>query len=124
MSRYRIEHIALDMAFHNQGRAQISPAAAVVEAFEGDKEHAEIFIQTATNESFSQIEILNWFLLQTRTTIADHLPPGAFATDKPVFVTFPVRFEPGTFHMQTTAGIGDISHLKLMCKVTERTSKG
>ena len=124
MSRYRIEHIALDMAFHNQGRTQINPAASVVEAFEDDKEHAEIFIQTATNESFSQIEILNWFLLQTRTTIADHLPPGAFATDKPVFVTFPVRFEPGTFHMQTTVGIGDLSHLKLMCKVSETMPKG
>lgn len=124
-SRFHVTHIGFEMAFHHALGADLNPAADVIEAYEADKEHAEIFVQNSSGTAFSQAEILNWFLLQTRTTLDEHLPPQALEADAgPVLLTVPIRFKPGTFHMQTEAGIQDLSHLKLMCKVTAQSRKG
>ena len=124
MSQYDIEHIGLDMAFHHPRSASLKLSDTVVEAYESEKELAEIFVQTATNTAFNQIEILNWFLMQTQTTIVDHLPKGDLSpNDPPVLMTFPIRFKPKTFMMQTEDGATDLSHLKLMCKITLRHTK-
>jgi len=116
VSSYTVEHIALDIAFYHPCSTDLPIAEEVVEIYEVQKEHAEIFTQKETGVTFSQVEILNWFLMQTQTTIADHLPKAP-NDDKPKFITFPIRFEPNTFSMQTAEGEQDLSHLKLMCKV-------
>lgn len=118
MTSYHVEHIALDMTFYHPHGATFSLAPCVVKAYETDKEHAEIFTQSATNIDFSQTEVLNWFLLQTHTTVAEHLPQSMPDHQHAVCVTFPIRFKPGTFFLKTNAGPQDLSHLKLMCKVT------
>lgn len=116
---FEVEHVGLDVDFyHPQGR-NLKLADAVVEAFEALREDAEIFVQNASGTGFSCDEMLSWFLLQTRTTLAAHLPPQALKRGNGhVMLTVPVRFEPGTFHMNTEAGDVDLSALKLMCKVT------
>ena len=116
---FEVEHVGLDVDFHHpQGRGlKLSPET--ISAFEAEREHAEIFVQTSSGTGFSCDEILNWFLLQTQTTLADHLPVEA--RTKPgqhVMLTVPIRFEPGTFYMATEEGNVDLSALKLMCKVT------
>ncbi|PHS76525.1 MAG: hypothetical protein COB59_11060 [Rhodospirillaceae bacterium] len=124
MSPYTVEHIGLDMAFHHPRGANLKLADAVIEAYETDKEHAEIFVQTATDTAFSPVEILNWFLMQTQTTISDHLPKNTRPSEgHPVLMTFPIRFEIGTFSLQTEAGKTDLSHLKLMCKISLNHTK-
>lgn len=116
---FTVEHVGMDMEFyHPQGRT-LKLAPAVVEAFEREREDAEIFIQNSSGTGFSSDEILSWFLLQTRTTLAQHLPPSALEKGEGhVLLTVPLRFEVGTFHMATEAGEVDLSALKLMCKVT------
>lgn len=116
---YEVEHVGLDVDFHHPHGRGLKLATETISAFEAQREHAEIFVQNSSGTGFSCDEILNWFLLQTRTTIADHLP--AEARSKPghhVMLTVPIRFEPGTFYMATEEGNVDLSALKLMCKVT------
>lgn len=116
---FEVEHIGLDMAFHHPKGRDLRLAANVVEAFETEREHAEIFIQNASGTGFSTEELLSWFLLQTGTSLADQLPKTALEKGADhVFVTFPIRFEKGTFHMHTEEGPQDLSALKLMSKIT------
>jgi len=120
---FEVEHIGLDMDFHHPKGRDIRLVPDVVEAFETEREHALIFIQNASGDGFSTEELLSWFLLQTGTSLADQLPQTALDTAAKkgsghVFVTFPIRFEKGTFHMLTEYGPLDLSALKLMSKVT------
>ena len=120
---FEVEHIGMDMDFHHPRGRDLGLDASVVEAFELEREHAEIFIQNASGTAFSADELLDWFLLQTGTTLADHLPQGALdkaeqTGQTQVYVPFPIRFEPGNFSMRTEDGIQDLSALKLMAKVT------
>ena len=119
---FDVQHIGLDMDFHHPKGRQLRLADTVVEQFEQDREHAEIFIQNASGDGFSTEELLSWFLMQTQTTLAQHVPEKALkdALDTGtghVFVTFPIRFEKNTFHMLTEDGAQDLSALKVMSKV-------
>ena len=116
---FDIEHVGLDVDFHHPQGRNLKLASEVVDMFEAEREDAEIFIQNSTGTGFSCDEILSWFLLQTHTTLAEHLPPQALEQGNgKVMLTLPIRFEPGMFHMATEEGDVDLSTLKLMCKVT------
>lgn len=116
---FEVQHIGLDMEFYHPKGRDVGLAPDVVEAFESEREHAEIFIQNTSGDAFSTEELLSWFLLQTRTTLADQLPPTALEKDEGhVFVTFPIRFEQGVFHMLTEFGAQDLAALKVMTKVS------
>lgn len=122
---FTVEHVGVDLDFHHPKGRELEPAPDVVAQFEQDREHAEIFIQNASGTAFSCDEILDWFLLQSATTLADHLPADALDKDgAQVMLTVPIRFEPGTFHMQTRDGAVDLAALKLMCKVTAHRRDG
>ena len=121
---FEVEHVGVDLDFHHPRGRDLAPTPEVVAAFEQDREHAEIFIQNASGTAFSCDEILDWFLLQSATTLADHLPDGALEQDgTKVMLTVPIRFAPGTFHMPTREGDVDLAALKLMCKVTVHARK-
>jgi len=122
---FEVEHVGLDVDFyHDQGRS-LKLDESVVEAFEAQREDAEIFTQSTTGTHFSCDEMLNWFLLQTDTTVADHLPAQPSDLEgKQVMLTVPIRFKPGMFHMATEAGDVDLCALKLMCKVTTKPRNG
>ncbi len=120
---FEVQHIGLDMDFHHPKGRDLKLDDQVIEAFETERENAEIFVQNASGTAFSTEELLSWFLLQTGTSLADQLPKSALETarekgDGHVFVTFPIRFEPGVFHMITVEGAQDLSALKVMSKVT------
>lgn len=116
---FEVQHIGLDMTFHHPKGRDLSLDAKVIEAFEKDRENAEIFIQNASGTAFSTEEMLSWFLLQSGTSLADQLPKSALEKGEGhVFVTFPIRFEKGVFHMITVEGAQDLSALKVMSKVT------
>ncbi|MBF0248767.1 MAG: hypothetical protein HQL36_11975 [Alphaproteobacteria bacterium] len=122
---FDVLHIGMDMDFHHPRGRDLKLAAEVVDAFEHAREHAEIFVQNSSGTAFSADELLDWFLLQSQTTIADHLPPATLEkAEEPgggdVFVTFPIRFQPDAFHMRTEDGPQDLSALKLMARVTIR----
>ena len=113
-----VEHVGLDVNFHHPQGNTLKLAAEVVTAFEATREDAEIFVQHASGTSFSCDEILSWFLLQTGTTLADHLPLHTLNVGTgQVMLTVPIRFEQGQFYMATEVGDVDLSALKLMCKV-------
>lgn len=116
---FDVEHVGVDLDFHHPKGRALEPAPGVVQAFERDREHAEIFVQNSTGTAFSCDEILDWFLLQSHSTLADHLPEGALDKDgAKVMLTVPIRLTPGTFHMPTEEGDVDLAQLKLLCKVT------
>jgi len=120
---FEVQHIGLDMDFHHPKGRDLKLDDQVIEAFETERENAEIFVQNASGTAFSTEELLSWFLLQTGTSLADQLPKSALDAarekgDGHVFVTFPIRFEPGVFHMITVEGAQDLSALKVMSKVT------
>lgn len=116
---FEVEHIGLDMTFYHPKGRNLRLADAVIEAFETDRENADIFIHNASNTAYSTEELLSWFLLQSGTSLADQLPKAALDKGEGhVFVTFPIRFEQGTFHMLTEDGPQDLSALKLMSKIT------
>lgn len=122
---FDVEHVGLDVDFHHPQGRNLKLAEEVVDAFELERENAEIFVQSSSGTGFSCDEILSWFLLQTGTTLAEHLPPQALEQgDGKVMLTVPIRFEPGMFHMATEAGEVDLSALKLMCKVSIRRRNG
>ena len=121
---FTVEHVGVDLDFHHPRGRDLNPAPDVVEAFERDREHAEIFIQNSSGLGFSCDEILDWFLLQSGSTLADHMPQGALENARhgdsatKVMLTVPIRLAPGTFHMATEDGAVDLAALKLMCKVS------
>lgn len=116
---FEVEHIGFDMTFHHPKGNKLQLDLSVVEAFEAERENAEIFIQNSSGTSFSADELLNWFLLQSKTTLADHMPAKALQKGHgDTYVTFPIRFEKGTFSMLTEDGMQDLAALKLMAKVT------
>lgn len=116
---FDVEHVGVDLDFHHPKGRDLEPAPEVVARFEQDREHAEIFVQNSSGTAFSCDEILDWFLLQSGTSLAAHLPGGALEKDgAKVMLTVPIRFDPGTFHMHTREGDVDLAALKLMCKVT------
>lgn len=120
-----VEHVGLDVDFYHPQGHNLKLAETVVEAFEHEREHAEIFVQHSSGAGFSCDEILSWFLLQTGTTLAQHLPPTSLENRTgQVMLTVPIRFEPGMFYMNTEAGEMDLSALKLMCKVTFTSRNG
>ncbi|MBL4615016.1 MAG: hypothetical protein JKY27_09110 [Magnetovibrio sp.] len=116
---FEVEHVGFDMTFYHPRGDRLQVDFEVIEAFEAEREHAEIFIQHGTGTPFSADELLNWFLLQTGTTLADHLPAKALKKGEGVVhLTIPIRFEKSTFHMLTEDGEQDLSALKLMTKIS------
>lgn len=119
--RFRVEHIGFEADFYHAQGKNLKLGTATVERYEMEKDDAEIFVQHASDTAFNSDEILSWFLLQTNTTLADHLPQNA--SDQPVFVTFPIRFDRGVFHMDTQQGSQDLRALNLLVRV-EGEAKG
>ncbi|MDH5773191.1 MAG: hypothetical protein OEY84_08655 [Rhodospirillaceae bacterium] len=117
--RFAVQHIGFEADFYHPLGKGLTLSENVISAFEGEKDDAEIFIQNASNTRFSSDEILSWFLLQTNTTLAKHLPIEALDRGGgDVFVTFPIRFDEGVFHMQTVKGNVDLRALSLLVKVS------
>ena len=117
--RFAVQHIGFEADFYHPLGKGLTLSENVISAFEGEKDDAEIFIQNASGTRFSSDEILSWFLLQTNTTLAKHLPGDALERGGgDVFVTFPIRFDEGVFHMQTIKGDVDLRGLSLLVKVS------
>ena len=112
------EHIGFEADFHHALGKKLTLSESVISAFEAKKDDAEIFIQNASGTPFSSDEILSWFLLQTNTNMDKHLPNDALERGGDVFVTFPIRFEEGVFHMETVEGNVDLRLLNLLVKVS------
>lgn len=120
-----VEHVGLDVDFHHPQGRNLKLADSAVEAFEQHRENAEIFVQHSSGLRFSCDEMLSWFLLQTGTTLGDHLPPHTLENSGgQVMLTVPIRFVPGMFFMGTEAGAVDLSALNLLCKVTITARNG
>jgi len=120
-----VEHVGLDVDFHHPQGRNLKLADSAVEAFEQHRENAEIFVQHSSGLHFSCDEMLSWFLLQTGTTLGEHLPPHTLEKSAgQVMLTVPIRFVPGMFFMATEAGEVDLSSLNLLCKVTIKARNG
>ena len=116
---FAVEHIGFEADFHHSKGKKLALSESVISAFESEKDDAEIFIQNASSTPFSSDEILSWFLLQTNTSLDKHLPADALErSGGDVFVTFPIRFEEGVFHMETVEGNVDLRLLNLLVKVS------
>lgn len=116
---FDVEHVGVDIDFYHPKGRDLALAPDVVASFLQAREDAEIFIQNSSATQFSSDEILNWYLLQSQTTLAAHLPQEALDKDHgAVLLTLPIRFAPDTFHMLTEDGNVDLKALKVMCKVT------
>jgi len=114
-----IEHLGFEAKYYHPDSDSLDLPGATVDLYENQKEQARIFIQSEPNEPFSSAELLEWFLLQTKTELTAHLPEDAGNDDKKhCFVTFPMRFPEGMFHMETNAGNTGMKALKLLIRVT------
>ncbi|MDH5187414.1 MAG: hypothetical protein OEW37_00495 [Rhodospirillaceae bacterium] len=117
--RFAVQHIGFEADFYHPLGKGLTLSENVVSAFEDEKDDAEIFIQTASNTHFSSDEILSWFLLQTNTSLDGHIPPDALERGGgDIFVTFPIRFDEGVFHMETLQGNVALRALSLLVKVS------
>ena len=116
---FAAEHIGFEADFHHLQGKELALSAGVISTFEAEKDDAEIFIQNASGTPFSSDEILSWFLLQTNASLDKHLPQDALERGGgDVFVTFPIRFEEGVFHMETVEGNVDLRLLNLLVKIS------
>ncbi|MBO33691.1 MAG: hypothetical protein CMM74_12070 [Rhodospirillaceae bacterium] len=115
---FTLHHIGFetDYYYHDSGNLQLS--TQTIDSYENKKEGAEIFFQNATGEGFSSQHMLAWFLTQSRTTIADHLPPPGKIKAGRCYLTLPIKFQEGHFHMMTASGVADLKTLKLYVRVT------
>jgi len=114
-----VEHLGFEAKYYHPDSDSLDLPGATVDLYENHKDQARIFIQNVTGDAFSSAELLDWFLLQTQTRLDEHLPENAGEGDAMrCFVTFPMRFPEGMFHMATNAGNTDMKSLKLLIQVT------
>lgn len=114
-----VKHIGFEVKYHHPDSDALELPPATVDHYENKKEKARIFIQSGEEEAFSSVELLEWFLLQTKTSLTDHLPKDAGEwQDGRCFVAFPMRFPENMFHMTTSAGRTGMKSLKLLIQVT------
>ncbi|MEE9545011.1 MAG: hypothetical protein V3V55_05400 [Rhodospirillales bacterium] len=117
---FMLHHIGFEADYHHPDSGNLQLSRQTVDAYENEKGGAEIFFQNATGEGFSSQHLLDWFLAQTRTTIADYLPPDGAVKEGGCYVTLPIKFQEGHFHMMTAAGAADLKTLKLYVRITVR----
>ncbi len=116
---FRIDHLGFQAEYYHPDGEGLELPRETVDLYENKKEEAEIFIHTADGAGFNSRELLHWFLIQTGTRLADHLPAAAKSGDGGAFlVTFPMRFRKNSFHMITDAGATGLKALSLLINVT------
>jgi hypothetical protein len=120
MNDVTIRHIGLEIDFHHPESDKLRLSHQIEDDYSIDKERAAIFTETATVQVLNCEDMLDWYLMQSQTTLADHLPARTYGESEPRrrAVTFPLHFPEGTFHMMTDRGAVDIKTLRLAIEVT------
>ncbi len=117
---WHIDHLGFQAEYYHPDGEGLELPHETIDLYENNKEEAEIFIHNDDGLGFNSRELLHWFLIQTGTQLADHLPSAAKKGDGGAsFVTFPIRFRENTFHMMTDAGATDLKALSLLVAVTK-----
>ncbi len=115
---FMLQHIGFETDYYHPDSGNLQLSLQTIDAYENEKGCAEIFFQNTTGEGFSSQHLLDWFLAQTRTTIADYLPPKGVAKEGGCCVTLPIKFREGHFHMRMAAGAADLKTLKLYVRIS------
>lgn len=110
-----IIHLGFEAEYFHPCSDDLELPQATVDAYENRKGDAAIFIKTATGKTYSSRGILQWFLTETATTLADHLPAKTEnSAGGRRYATLPLTFPEGRFHMTTDAGATGLKSLKLI----------
>lgn len=111
-----LRHVGLDIDYDHPDSAAIKLTSDVEDSYGIDKEHAAIFIETASGDEFSADELLRGYLRRSGKPLAGHLPD--MTGRNRMAAGFPIRFPENTFHMMTDRGAVPIKTLVIAVEVT------
>ena len=120
VGKYSITHLGMDIIFHHPESEKLRPSRDTEDKYGLDKEHARIFTESASEQTFNAEEMLASYLTSSGKHLGEHLPVRLNNDMQPrrMAVTFPIQFDEKTFHMMTNKGIVDIKTLRLAVEVS------
>jgi hypothetical protein len=120
MDEYSITHIGMDIDFHHPESDQLRLSCDIEDEYGQRKEHARIFTESASEQTFNAEEMLTGYINSSGKPMAEHIParPGGDTQLRRMAITFPIQFNENTFHMMTNKGIVDIKMLRLAVEVS------
>jgi hypothetical protein len=116
---YSIIHIGMEVVFHHPESEKLRLSRDTENKYGLDKEHARIFTESASEQTFNAEEMLAGYINSSGKRLGEHIlarldgdtPPRRMA------ITFPIQFNAQTFHMMTNKGLVDIKTLRLAVEV-------
>lgn len=119
MDGVTVRHIGLEIDFHHPESDKLRLSNEIEDDYSIDKEKAAIFTESASDQTFSSEDMLEWYLSRSPKSLAEHFPPtDERPGERRMAITFPIQFPENTFHMMTDRGAVDIKALKLAVEVT------
>jgi len=121
VDKYLITHLGMEIVFHNPESEKLRLSRDIEDKYGLDKEHARIFTESASEQTFNAEEMLAGYLNSSGKHLGEHIPArlGSDTQPRRMAVTFPIRFNEKTFHIMTNKGIMDIKTLRLAVEVSD-----
>ena len=121
MDDYSITHIGMEIVFHHPESEKLRLSRDTEDKYGVDKEHARIFMENASGQTFNAKEMLAGYIKSSGKHFGEHIPARPDGNEQPrrMAVTFPIQFNKKTFHMMTNKGIFDIKTLRLAVEVSD-----
>ena len=121
MDEYSITYIGMEIVFHHPESEKLRLSRDTEDKYGLDKEHARIFTESASEQTFNAKEMLAGYINSSGKHLGEHIPKRLGGNKQPrrVAVTFPIQFNEKTFHMMTNRGIVDIKTLRLAVEVSD-----
>ena len=121
MDKYSITHLGMEIVFHHPKSKKLRLPRDTEDRYGLDKEHARIFTESASEQTFNAEEMLAGYLKSSGKRLGEHIPARVGGDTQPrrMAVTFPIKFNEKTFHMMTNKGIVHIKTLRLAVEVSE-----
>jgi len=120
MEEYSITHVGMEIDFYHPESDRLRLSRDIEDEYGLDKEHARIFTESASEQTFNAEEMLAGYINSSGKSLAEHLPASSGGDTQPrrIAITFPIQFNENTFHMMTTKGMVDIKTLRLAVEVS------
>ena len=121
VDKYKITHLSMDIVFRHPESDKSRLPRDTEDKCALDKEHARIFMESASEQTFNAEEMLASYLTSSGKHLGEHLPVRLNNDTQPrrMAVTFPIQFNEKTFHMMTNKGIVDTKTLRLPVEASD-----
>jgi len=117
---FDVNHDSFEVEFyHDEDDSESVILPDVLDVYRFAKDTANIFVQNQDGQSFSAVDLLDWWLRNKGKEHQDCVPQGVKCPEgASEIVPFEINFSPNLFHMLTDQGPLDIKHLTLLVKIT------